>query len=116
MRTRLLWVPCSCYALAVSLTACAPSAPELRLTIRQSGNRLAITNNEDAAVAECLVQLNGAAFETKNVTLPASTVVQLPLRGFTKGDGTRFNPETHAVQDILVQCFRPTTRVATFGL
>jgi hypothetical protein len=113
MRNSWLWA--ASYVAALSLSSCAPSAPELDLSVRQSGNQLVVINNESAGVAECLVQLNRAEFEEQNVSLPPGEAVQLPLDGFTRGDGRRFNPLTHEVEDILVHCFQPTSRVASFG-
>jgi hypothetical protein len=114
MSVRHRLVKVSAVVLTITGPSCRSSVPELNLRVRQSRGDLLVTNNESAAVWECLLQINDG-FEVRNLTLPASEAVRVPLRRFTKRDGLRFNEATHEVRTILVQCFQPTMRVASFG-
>ena len=97
-----------------SLIACQPSTPELDLNVRQSRGDLVVKNNESEMVSECLIQINDG-WEVRNLNLPPGKAVRIPLERFTKRDGLRFNELTHEVQTILVQCFQPRMRAASFG-
>jgi len=113
MRSKF-WLAAACTVLVGSLASCG-SNPDLDLHVMKLGENISVTNNEPVGLKGCWVQLNGT-YTKKNVDLPANQDVNLPLDRFTTGDGTRFNSALQETQEILVQCFEPKGRSASFAL
>ena len=84
------------------------SQHELDADIRFSEVAYQITNNEGEDWTDCKFEMNSGLFSGGYVyrlsLFPAKEVIIVPFREFTKGDGTRFNPEATKHQNISVSC------------
>ncbi len=65
---------------------------------------LVITNNEAVAWDNCKVEINDEYTNQINNSLRPNVPLNIPFGLFTESDGARFNPITHAVNDIYISC------------
>ena len=63
-----------------------------------------VTNLETVAWNDCEIKLNGDYERTIRNPLNPNEPLNNPYPLFTKGDGTKFNPDTTAVKDVAINC------------
>ncbi len=76
---------------------------------------ITVANQETVDWTDCMVGLNGDTgwdynkppFKTRSpLTISAGKFILVPYEDITSDDGTRFDPSTHAVNTIVVDCFQ----------
>ncbi len=74
-----------------------------------------VTNLETVAWDECEIKLNGDYERTIRNPLQPNSPLNNPYPLFTKSDGTRFNPDTTAVKNVVIKCkINGNTRYGAF--
>jgi hypothetical protein len=90
---------------------------ELKAGVIITSDGIAVTNEENADWTNCMVGLNGGSgwnfdnppYQTRtNLTLPANKMTPVPFTKITTADGTIFDPTTHTISSMVVECFRGT--------
>ena len=87
--------------------------PPLSAEVRISEGQIHLTNSDAFDWTACTISLNagiGGSWSQDVGRVPAGQTVSGGLMAFTRGRGERFNPVTHAVEDILVDCATPAGR------
>src|SRR5258707_1151992 len=82
------------------------SSPPLPVTVDLEGGILSVRNIGKVDLDECVINLN-SDWRLWKVAIRAGQTGRYPVQEFTSGD-VRFNPYTHKISNIIVQCFRPT--------
>lgn len=100
-------------------TAPARQEAEIAARVRRDGLQLIIDNQDSFAWTNCEVTLNpglfGGGWSQRVTHVGAGETISGGLLAFTKRDGERFNPATHALQTVMVACDTPQGyAVATF--
>lgn len=93
-------------------------APDLTADVRVSGGQVHVTNNDSFDWTACTISLNsgiGGSWSQSVTRIPAGETASEGLMAFTRGRGERFNPLTHALEDVLVMCSTPNGRSAYAG-
>lgn len=92
--------------------------PDLRASVEVAGGQVHVTNDDPFDWTRCTITLNagfGGSWSQEVGRIPASQTVSGGLMAFTRGRGERFNPLTHAVEDILLDCYTPAGRSTWAG-
>ena len=96
------------------ITAPREAPTSLSAEVRFSGSQIQIENNDTYAWTLCKVTLNSGivrgSWSQEMGQIPAGETVSGGLMAFTRGRGERFNPLTHAVEDVLIDCDTPEGR------
>ena len=95
------------------ITTPSEDTPSLTAEVRFSDSQIQIENNDTYAWTFCTVTLNSGirgSWSQELGRIPAGETVAGGLMAFTRGRGERFNPVTHAVQDVLIDCDTPEGR------
>jgi len=89
----------------------APPASQMRdlnAVARVTGTQLHLTNRDSYPWRNCKIELNSGVirggFSTSTTRIDAGETVTAGLMTFTKSGGERFNPMTHAVENVYVHC------------
>lgn len=90
----------------------APSGPlDLAAEVRRTSTQVTVTNTSAVAWTDCSIHVNPGTFDdgyVQNVArIGPGEVVAGGLMAFVDGDGARFNPGTHVVQNVDVRCQTP---------
>jgi hypothetical protein len=118
MKTLLIVLPMVAL-LAAGCDSASQSTSSTDLNIKVSSSNikgLIITNLENTDWQNCMVGINGSEgwgfdnppYQTRATPLaiPAGKTITVPYTDITTQDGTRFNYSTHALNTVLVDCFR----------
>jgi hypothetical protein len=91
---------------------------DLNATVVPLATSIMVTNNETIDWTDCMVGVNGGTgwgfdnppYKTRTqITFPAGTDKIIPDSSMSMDDGTIFDPTTHAINSIVVDCGGGTT-------
>jgi hypothetical protein len=90
---------------------------DLNTKVYSSSNGIVITNLESATWSNCMVGINGSTgwnfdkppyITHSPLTITAGETLTVPYTNITDQNGVRFNPISHAVNTVVVDCFENT--------
>lgn len=88
------------------------------VAVEQNAFGIQITNNEKYELSDCKVEVNYAAFSSgweTHESFAAGETKVLPWSSFQKGDGEKFDHDTHAVKNVMINlCKDQGSRFASF--
>ena len=100
--------------VSVLILAGCSSAEELDVSARITESALVIKSRDYRTASNCLITINGT-YSLDNQTIPTMGTVDLPLREFSKGDGSRLLPGFVKTNEIAITCSKPVALWASLG-
>jgi hypothetical protein len=95
-----------------------PPAPRERPTLnaaaQKSATQITVTNEDTVAWSACRVEINSRWTAQMGDLAPGERATA-GLMTFTRSGGERFNPSTHAVENLTVRCTTPAGALSWFG-
>ena len=92
--------------------------PALSAEVRVGEGQVHVTNQDSFGWTGCKVTLNsgiGGSWSQTYGSISAGETVSGGLMAFTRRRGERFNPLTHALEDVLIDCSTPAGRTYWTG-
>lgn len=92
--------------------------PDLSASVSVSGGQVHVTNYDSFDWTGCEITLNaglGGSWSQTVGRIPGGETVRGGLMAFTRRRGERFNPLTHAVEDVFLDCVTPAGRSTWAG-
>jgi hypothetical protein len=94
------------------------SSSDLKTKVSATNSGIEVTNLEAEDWQDCMVGVNGGTgwgfdnppFQTHGqLIIPAGKTTTVDYRSLTASDGTRFEYSSHAVNTVVIDCFKGTT-------
>ena len=93
-------------------------APDLSAEVKVGDGQVQVTNQDSFGWTGCEVTLNsgiGGSWSQNYGSISPGQTVSGGLMAFTRRRGERFNPLTHALEDVLIDCSTPAGRAYWSG-